>query len=95
MEEDNFRKTVEEMVKPLTDRLVELFVESKEMIENKFPKEVPMEQRATLLSSIIQNQIQSVYKSLDMIDLEKAKQEIEKIYNGKGASNEQQSKENQ
>jgi len=93
MEEDNFRKTVEEMVQPLTDRLVELFVESKEMIENKFPKEVPMEQRATVLSSIIQNQIQSVYKSLDMIDLEKAKQEIEKIY--KGENNEQQSKKNQ
>ena len=95
MEEDNFRKTVEEMVKPLTGRLVDSFVEAKETIENSFPKEVPMEQRATMLNNIIQNQIQSLYKSFELIDFEKAKEEIEKIYSGKGASNEQQSKENQ
>lgn len=82
MEEDNFRKTVEEMVQPLTGRLVDLFVEAKETIENSFPKEVPMEQRTTMLSNIIQNQIQSLYKSFELIDLEKAKEEIEKIYKG-------------
>ena len=80
--DEAFRKDVRKMVEPLTDRMVEMFVESRSILENHFPKDMPLEQRCDVLTKIIQNQIQSLVNTIKSVDLEKAKQELEKMFKG-------------
>ena len=89
--DEQFRKDVEESLQPLVKKLTDNILETKHILETKFPDDMPMEQRSDIMGQVIKHQAESLVKMVDAIDLEKVKDELDKKFGKKETNNEQQS----
>ena len=80
MNQDEFRSKVEEAIKPFTEELVNKIVGSKEILETKFPPQIPMKERSDIFNLMIKNSLAPLMNTLNAIDLEKIKSELEQRF---------------